>query len=220
MRTLVIAATLFGAASALPAQQTAQHDPDKGAVGGGRLPSGWVARLDRPNAKIEELKFVATGNGYHVTTGPSTILYSRDARATGEYAISATFTQTKAPMHPEGYGLFIQGSDLEGPGQSYAYFLVRGDGRAIVLHRAGSDVHRIMEWTEHPAVVKADSAGKATNALAIAIGADSVRFSVNGQPFAAISREHFGSADGAYGLRVNHNLDVDVADLKVVPAAR
>lgn len=218
MRSFVLAGALLGAASVLPAQQTAQRDAHRPAAGG-QLPPGWVARLDRPNAKLEDLKFERMGSGYHVTTGPSTILYDSAARATGEYTLSATFTQTKAPMHPEGYGLFVDGAELDGPGQNYAYFLVRGDGKAIVLHRAGSDVHRIMEWTEHPAVVKADSSGRATNTLAIAIGADSVRFLVNGQPFNAISREHWGSADGAYGLRVNHNLDVHIADLKVVPAA-
>ncbi len=220
MRTLVIAAALLGAASALPAQQTAQNDPDKPAAGGGQLPAGWVARLDRPTAKIEDLKFATMGNGFHVTTGPSTILYQRDARAAGEYTLSASFTQTKASAHPEGYGLFFDGGELDGPGQNYAYFLVRQDGKAIVLHRAGADVHRIMEWSEHPAIVRADSSGRATNRLAVTVAADSVRFLVNGQPFNAISREHFGSADGNWGLRVNHNLDVHVADLKVVPASR
>jgi hypothetical protein len=220
MRTIVIAAALLGAASALPAQQTAQNDPDKAAAGGGRLPAGWLARLDRPTAKLEDLRFATTASGFHVTTGPSTILYQRDARATGEYTLSGTFTQTKASAHPEGYGLFIDGGELDGPGQNYAYFLVRQDGKAVVLHRAGADVHRIMEWSAHPAIVKADSSGRATNTLSVAVGADSVRFLVNGQPFNAISREHFGSADGAWGLRINHNLDVQIADLKVVPAAR
>jgi hypothetical protein len=217
MRSLVLAATLLAAASTLPAQQTAQHDPDKATAGGGQLPTGWVARLDRPTARLEDLTFVSMGSGYHATTGPAAILYDGDARATGSYTVSATFTQTKAPTHPEGYGLFIGGGDLQGSGQSYAYFLVRGDGKVVVLHRAGADVHRIMEWTEHPAAVKAEADGKATNTLTAAVAADSVRFLVNGQPVTAISREHWSNADGVYGLRINHNLDVHVADLKLTP---
>ncbi len=218
MRSFILAAALVGAATALPAQQAAPSDPDVPAAGG-QLPDGWRARLDRPNAKIEDLKFVTMGNGYHVTTGPSTILYDDDARASGNYTISATLTQTKAPRHPEGYGLFIDGADLDGPGQSYAYFLVRGDGKVIVLHRAGADVHRITEWTDHPAAVKADSSGKSTNTLSAVVAADSVRFLVNGQPVTSISRAHFGAADGTYGLRVNHNLDVHVGEFRHTPAA-
>lgn len=218
MRSLILAAALLSAASALPAQQSVPSDPDKPAAGG-QLPSGWRARLDRPNAKIDNVKFVTMGKGYHVTTGPAAILYDSSARASGDYTVSATFTQTKAPTHPEAYGLFIAGEELEGAGQSYAYFLVRGDGKVIVLHRAGGDVHRIMEWTDNAAAVKADSSGKATNTLTAAVAPDSVRFLVNGAPVMAISREHFGSAAGMYGLRINHNLDVHVADLKYTPAA-
>ncbi|HEX6060405.1 MAG TPA: hypothetical protein VFZ11_15450 [Gemmatimonadaceae bacterium] len=217
MRSFVLAAALLGAASALPAQQPAASGA--AAPAAGRLPAGWLARLDRPNAKLEDLKFEAMGGGYHVTTGPSTILYDPGARASGNFTLSATFTQMKPSNHPEGYGLFIDGGELDGPGQNYAYFLVRQDGKAIVLHRAGADVHRIMEWTDHPAIVKVGESGKATNTLSVAVGADSVRFLVNGQPFTAIGRDHFGSADGIYGLRVNHNLDVHVADLKYTPPA-
>ena len=218
MRSFVLAAALLGAASALPAQQPAAGDPGKPAVGA-QLPGGWLARLDRPDAKIEKLSFTTMGSGFHVTTGPATILYDTAARASGNYTVSATFTQTRAPAHPEAYGIFIDGRELEGAGQSYMYFLVRGDGKVVVLHRAGADVHRIMEWTDHAAAVKADESGRATNTLTAAAASDSVRFLVNGQPVMAISRAQLGSVDGAYGLRVNHNLDVHVADLKYTPAA-
>lgn len=218
MRSFIFAAALLGAATALPAQQSVPGDPDKPAAGG-QLPSGWLARLDRPTAKIEDVKFVTMGDGFHVTTGPATILYDSSAHASGDYTVSATFTQTRAPRHPEAYGIFIGGAELEGAGQSYMYFLARGDGKVIVLHRAGADVHRIMEWTENAAAVKADSNGKATNTLTASVASDSVRFLVNGAPVMAISRERFGSAAGTYGLRINHNLDVHVADLKYTPAA-
>ena len=221
MRTLALAAALLGAASTLSAQQpVAAADAARPAVGRGTLPAGWVARLDRANAKLEDLAFAAMGDGYHVTTGPSTILYDTAARATGHYTVAATFTQTKAPTHPEGYGIFLDGGDLAGPGQNYAYLLVRGDGKFIVLHRAGAEVHRIMEWTEHPAVVKADAQGRATNTLAASVAADSVRFLVNGRSVFAIARDHWPDADGMYGLRVNHNLDVHVANFRMTPAPR
>src|SRR6266851_4294789 len=51
--------------------------------------------------------------------------------------VVATFTQTKAPRHPEGYGLLFGGRDLAGAAQRYTYFLVRGDGTFLVKRRNG-----------------------------------------------------------------------------------
>ena len=62
------------------------------------------------------------------TSGPPGI-YWRDADAVpGSFHTIATFTQTKAPTHPEAFGLFVAGKDLKGAGASYVYLIVRGDG--------------------------------------------------------------------------------------------
>jgi hypothetical protein len=195
-----------------------EHDPDIKA-GGGALPAGWMGRTDRPAAKIEDAKFVTMGPGFHVTSGPAAI-YWRDANTmSGPFTATATFTQTKAPMHPEAYGIFFLGKSLQGADQSYAYFLVRGDGKVMVKHRAGSEVHTIMDWTDNAAVHKQDADGKATNTLTVdATTADSVRLLVNGGEVAALPLSHLGSTDGIVGLRVNHNLDVHIADFSVTPA--
>lgn len=221
MRSRSFAALCLLVVAAAPA--TAQmsgmkeHDPDK-KIEGGRLPAGWSGRTDRPNAKLEEAKFVTMGSGYHVTSGPAAI-YWKD-RVTGPFVASATFTQTKAPMHPEAYGLFFMGNNLEGAQQSYAYLIVRGDGKFMVRHRASNgDLHTIVDWTENPAVHKADANGKATNTLKIdASRPDSVRLSVNGSQVAALPAAHVGNTDGAVGLRINHNLDVHVSDFTVTKA--
>lgn len=190
------------------------HDPDQKAAGG-KLPAGWSGRTDKADARLEDAKFVAMGPGYHVTSGPAAI-YWKD-KVSGPFTASATFTQTKAPAHPEAYGLFFMGNNLQGADQSYAYFIVRGDGKFMVRHRASNgDLHTIMPWTESPAVRKADANGKATNTLTIdASKPDSVRLSVNGTQVAALPGAHIGNTDGAVGLRVNHNLDVHVSDLSV-----
>jgi hypothetical protein len=213
-RSLATLSLLVLAAAPLAAQAANNNDPDKKA-NGGALPSGWSGRTDRPNAKIEDAKFVTMGPGYHVTSGPAAIYWNGKDRVTGPFTASATITQTKAPAHPEAYGLFFGGSKLDTPEQSYAYFIVRGDGKVMVKHRAGAEVHTLMDWTESPAVNKQDASGKATNKLTVdATRPDSVRLLVNGKQVTALPGSQIGAA-GQVGLRVNHNLDVHVGDFAV-----
>jgi hypothetical protein len=214
-RALVTTALAFVAAAPLAAQNSA--DPDK-KVEGGALPAGWSGRTDRPNAKLADAKFTTMGSGYHVTSGPAAIYWNAAQNTTGPFKASATFAQTKAPAHPEAYGLFFMGKKLDAADQDYAYFLVRGDGKVMVKHRAGADVHTILDWTDNAAVHKQDAAGKATNTLSVdASKPDSVRLLVNGTQVAALPGSHLGSTDGAVGLRVNHNLDVHISDFSVTP---
>ncbi|HEX2092670.1 MAG TPA: hypothetical protein VHG28_09725 [Longimicrobiaceae bacterium] len=208
MRKLIFCLALL-AASPLSAQQ----DPDR-AVGGGSLPAGWHARPDRADASLANVRFVPMGSGYHVTLGPAVILWRPEDAGTGEYSARATFTQTRAPTHPEAYGLFVGGKNLEGEAD-YLYFLIRGDGKYLVKHRASDgDLHTVVNWTEHAAVRKQDAEGKATNALTVEGGDFGVRFLVNGERVAEISRRDvpYLNTDGIVGLRVNHNLDLHVAE--------
>jgi hypothetical protein len=215
-RAFITTALALVAATPLQAQNSA--DPDKN-VAGGALPEGWVGRTDRPNAKLADAKFTRMGPGYHVTSGPAAIYWNPKQDVTGPFKASATFTQMKAPAHPEAYGIFFMGNRLDTPGQDYAYFLVRGDGKVMVKHRAGADVHTILDWTDNAAVHKQDAAGKATNTLTVdASKADSVRLFVNGAPVAALPGSHVGKTDGSVGLRVNHNLDVHISDFTITPA--
>lgn len=186
-------------------------DPDKMANGGLKVP-GWTARFDRPAAKPEQVSFTPMGSGYHVTAGPAAIYYpAKAAAASGNYTVAASFTQMKAPTHPEAYGLFAGGEHLQSAAPSYVYFIVRGDGKYMVKHRANAtDVHTIVDWTASPALKVAGADGKATNALEIRVAADSVRFVANGTRVAAVARGEAGAYAGTAGIRVNHNLDVHV----------
>ncbi len=216
-RSIVTLALLLVAAAPLAAQKAMKHDPDK-KVAGGALPAGWMARTDRPDQKIQDAKFVTMGSGYHVTSGPAAIYWSDKTKVAGPFSASATMQQTKNPTHPEAYGMFFTGTKLDTPDQSYYYFLVRGDGKVLVNHRAGKEVHKIMDWTDNAAVHKADAKGVASNTLSVdATKADSVRLLVNGVQVAALPGAHAGSTDGSVGLRVNHNLDVHISDFAVTP---
>jgi hypothetical protein len=219
MRSALLAVGILMLATPLSAQQSMagmkMDDHDVKVANGGVLATGWTGRLDRPSMKIEDLKFAPMGEGFHVTTGPAAIFYTPTTSVAGKYTAEATFTQEKAPMHPEAYGIFVGGAHLDQPDQSYLYFIVRGDGKYMIKHRAGDQVHTIVDWTDNAAVVQKDAAGKATNKLKIEADKDKVSFSVNGKEVHSMNRADAMSTDGIVGLRVNHNLEVHIADFKV-----
>ena len=212
-RSLTALSLLALAAAPLMAQDA--NDPTK-KVAGGALPAGWMGRTDRATDKLTDAKFVAMGSGYHVTSGPAAIYWNPKTVTAGPFVASTTVTQTKASAHPEAYGIFFMGKDLDTPTQNYAYFQVRQDGKYMVNHRAGAEIHKIVPWTDSPAVNKPDASGKVTNKLTVdASKADSVRLLINDKQVAALPMAHLGKTDGLVGLRVNHNLDVHVGDLTV-----
>jgi hypothetical protein len=220
MRTLILTLALAAAAAPLAAQGHDHMDMDNHVAGGGTLPAGWQARLDHADASLNDVRFVDMGGGFHVTTGPAVILWNPVATASGAFETHATFTQTKAPMHPEAYGIFIAGHDLQqsSTAPEYMYFLVRGDGKYMVRHRAANgDLHTIVDWTDNAAIHKADANGKATNALEVQGGDWGVRYLVNGTKVAEFLTANvpYLRTAGQVGLRVNHNLDVHVSDFAV-----
>ena len=218
-KTLAAVALIAVSATSVAAQGS---DPDKLVSEGGVKVAGWTGRLDpRPAAqgrKITDAKFVSMAGGIHVTAGPAAIYWSpANAVAGGNYTVKGTFAQTKASTHPEAYGLFLGGQNLEAPNQSYLYFVVRQDGKYLINHRADdSTVHKIVDWTAHDAVKAMDANGKATNALAIVVDNEKLSFQVNGTEVKSLPRatidaggKHSGTK-GFAGIRVNHNLDVHI----------
>ena len=224
-KTLLVTALVAFASPALAqaAQQAKEADPTNKVAGGVTVP-GWKGRIDPQAAarglKLADAKFAPVGKDIHITSGPAAIYYNPKNAAKGDYTVSATFSQTKAPSHPEAYGLFVGGANLADSSQSYVYFLTRGDGKYLINHRAGGDVHKIVDWTDTDATVKQDAAGKATNALSIRATKDSVAFLANGKTVKAFSKAemHGFTADGQTGIRVNHTLDVHVAGFRVKKA--
>jgi hypothetical protein len=204
-----------------PAQQGGDTDPTQRAQGG-TIPAGWQIRLDDKDASrytTNDVRFVPMGGGFHITSGPAAIFPGADL-PNGPFVLEATFNQTKAPAHPEAYGLFFSGKDLDNSDkQEYVYFLVRGTGQFLINHRAGSAVHKIFDWQDNAAINKQDPSGQATNQLTVRAGADSVRFLANGKQVAAISRQEITNPGGRAGLRVNHNLDVHVTGFRATPGA-
>ena len=216
MKKFVIAAAF--ALTVAPAVASAQNaaDADKN-VAGGVLVKGWTGRTDHSNQPITTAKFSEMGGGFHVTSGPAAIYWNPANVAKGNYSVKASFSQTKAPTHPEAYGLFMGGSDLTAESQNYLYCIVRGDGKFMVKHRAGADTHTMAEWTEHASVKKQDEMGKATNEIAVWASSEKIGCSVNGAEVFSMPRADamgpgkLSESGDVYGIRVNHNLDVHIS---------
>lgn len=221
MRKTILTLSLL-AAVPLAAQQQQAMDKEKDpsikvkSVG---LPAGWTVRLDdkEKNYSADDTKFVTMGSGFHVTSGPAALYYNSKDQASGAFTASASFGQRKAPEHPEAYGLFIGGSNVAMPNQQYFYFLVRGDGKFFVAHRAGAEVHRIVPWTEAAAINKQNEAGAATNVLSFRVTPDSLHLLANDKRVKSFAKSelHGFKTDGQVGLRVNHNLDVHIGAFEI-----
>lgn len=224
MRTLSLLSLTTLLALPLAAQAKPAADPDKNVAGSGTLPAGWTARLDRATDSLKNLSFGPMGPGLHVTTGPSGIFYRESDAVPGSFHTVATFTQTKKPAHPEAFGLFVAGKDINGATASYVYLIVRGDGM-FSIRQGGAVGARSTNlttggnangWLASDAVVKEDAAGKATNTLEVSGDAASKKltFKINGKEVASIDAPN-GAVGGLVGIRVNHNLDVHVAGFAV-----
>jgi hypothetical protein len=194
-----------------------QADPDKATGGGGIQVKGWQGRTDRAEQKITDVKFVQMGTGYHLTSGPHAIVWSNDAKASGSYTVKARLTKTpkSTSTHEESYGVFIGGSDLNGPKQNYLYCVVFGTGNVMVRHRDGGDTHTLLGKTANPSVAKMGAQG-ATDEITMWVRGGRVGCSVNGtEVFSAAAADMIGpgklvSTDGVFGIRASHNLDLHI----------
>jgi len=199
----------------------AQHDHGAHGAeikGTGRLPDGWNARIDRQpaNTALDRLNLMQMGpNTLHVQMGAANaVFWNPQYNAQGEFELGATFRQLK-PLehHPEGYGLVFNGSNLDKSNQAYVYFLVK-DGQFLINHRAGEELHKIVPWTAHAAIKKADASGRETNELAVRVVGKDVLYIINGEVVQRHDREYM-KPDGFVGFRVNMHLDMQVENFRL-----
>lgn len=202
---------------AVPAGAQANTDPDvASAQGNDPMPAGWSMRLDKPTASKATLRFVTMGPGLHVTSGPAAIYWNAVNTMSGPFTAEVTFTQTKAPTHAEAFGIIWAGKNLDAENQDYMYFIVRGDGKYMIKHRAGTVTHEIAPWTEHAGVAKQNAAGSAKTTLKVEATATGTKLYANGELVTELPLSGMtASTNGIVGLRVNHNLDVHVSGFSV-----
>ncbi|HET9065600.1 MAG TPA: hypothetical protein VFN22_07280 [Gemmatimonadales bacterium] len=217
---LILALGILVATPPLVAAQ--DHDPTTSVKGSG-LPDGWMLRFDPPRRgpvpPTTAVNFRAMGPGWHLTSGPAALYYRTADRASGNYTVSATISQAKSSGH-EAYGLFIGGNDLQGAKQNYVYMVVHAQGGKFLINHRTSDAPptSLVAYTESSAVHKEDaSTGAASNTLAIRVQGDMLHFLINGTEVKTLKASEIPdfSTTGIAGLRLNHNLDVHIADFGV-----
>jgi hypothetical protein len=182
-----------------------------------QTPKGWRVRVDRSTSASDpdaagSVKFVTSGSGFHATNPQAAVYWNPANTASGNYTLKGTFTLVKPSNHTNYYGLIFGGSDLEGPKQSYLYFVVAQDGTWLIKRRDGDDTKEVSQKTPADAVKKPDASGKSVNALEVRVSGDKIDYLVNGSTVHSTPKTGM-KTDGIYGIRVNHQLEVQVDSL-------
>ncbi len=191
----------------------------------GVMVEGWKGRLDPQAVKqgrtIDDAKFWSSGDELHIEPGPPGFFWNPSLAARGEYTITATFNTTGAAPPRETYGVFMGGSDLEGDVPNYLYCSLYGAGMFSIRHRFGDELHTLVERRASEAIHRPDAQGNSSNTIAWRVDRERVACVINGIAVATfphavlIGNGKLASTDGAYGLRINHNLDVRVTGFRV-----
>jgi hypothetical protein len=181
-----------------------------------QAPKGWKVRADHsadasdPDA-AGAIKFVTTATGFHATNPMAAVYWNPGNTATGNYTLKGTFKLIKSTGHDEYYGLIFGANGLEGAAQAYTYFMVTDDGTYLIKRRDGASTQEVSPTTPSDAVKKPDASGMATNALEVRVMADKIDFVINGKVVTSLPKTGpAAKTDGIYGMRINHQLDVQI----------
>ena len=220
MRPLPRPSSVF-AAAALTAAVLTPNAPLSAQDADATRPDGWQTRFDREGMSEADLEmFVEMPPGWHITTGPAGIFWDPSLTATGTYRVELDVFLFDPGERREAFGVFFGGRDLDGPDQTYAYFLIREGGEFILKERRGSEAPTLEPWTTHPAIRsygdRDEGEASVLNQLAVEVHEDRVLLFVNETEVASVARGDVPT-DGIVGLRVNHALNLHVARLEVMP---
>ena len=197
----------------------------------GQFPEGWVVRPDgaaghathgAPPAAapdVKDLVFVTMKPGWHITTGPTVILYQPAQKASGTYTLKSDIFLFDPGTRQEAFGVLLGGRNLERDDQSYTYFVIRRSGEFLVRRRTGATTVDIKAWTAHAAIKKFEdkAADKSSvlNVLEVKVAPDTTTFIVNGAEVTRVATRDIDT-DGTVGLRISHQLNLHVSALDVI----
>jgi hypothetical protein len=181
-----------------------------------QAPKGWKLHTDHsaeasdPDAPGAD-KFTVSGSGFHAVNPMAAIYWNPANAMSGNYTLKGTFKLIKSTGYSEYYGLIFGGSALEGAGQSYTYFMITDDGTYLIKRRDGTGTQGISQKTPSDSVKKPDASGSATNNLEVRVKADKIDFVINGTVVTSLPKTGAAAkTDGIYGIRINHQLDVQI----------
>jgi hypothetical protein len=225
LTTLAVTLTLAFTASSVLAQDESMAVED-----GGIHIDGWMGKIDAREAErggpLEGARLAMDGSALHVTTGPAVVYWNASHTASGDYVVSATFTEPaymSLNNHPHPYGLFIGGSQMGTEQQSLLYCATYGNSRFIV-RGFGPEAFQVngQRPEENAAINAAAGQGEpVTQEIAISVNGDTVSCSVNGTVVGSYPRSEIvgegrlTSTDGIYGIRFGHNTEGTVTGLTV-----
>src|ERR1700761_9357575 len=205
------------------------QDASRAVSGGGISVPGWVgavdARAQKAGQTINDTKMSQQGDTLQVTTGPAASYWNPANSASGNYTVSATFTEAKymnLNTHPHPYGIFIAGHELGTDQHSELYCAAYGDGRFIVRGFAPEPFQMNGRGEANDAVHKAAGPGEPVEQkIALSVKGDKVECAINGAVVASYDKSalvtagKLKSTDGVYGIRFAHNTEGTVSDLKM-----
>lgn len=197
---------------------------------GGISVEGWMGKIDAREAEggqvLENARFAMDGEAIHVKTGPAVTYWHPGDELSGSYTVSATFTEPAymaSSDHPHPYGLVVGGQGMGSDGQSFLYCSAYGNGTFIVRGFGPEPFALNGRRSEaHDAVSKAAGAdAPVVQHISIAVDGDAVACSINGTEVASyplsevVADGRLSTLDGAYGIRMGHNTEARVTELKV-----
>jgi len=172
--------------------------------------AGWKVRADRSTSASDpdgagDIKFMAMGAGFHAINPQAAVFWKPGANASGTYTLKGRFTLMKPSDHTNYYGLVFGGSDLEGPQQTYLYFMVAQDGTFLIKRRNGNATEDVKVKEASPAVRRPTADGQSTNELEVRVSSTQTEFVINGTVVFTAPKDGMASrTDGTYGVRINH----------------
>jgi len=183
------------------------------------------ARAQKAGQTINDTKMTAQGDTLQVTTGPAASYWNPANTASGDYTVSATFTEAKYMNlndHPHPYGIFIAGHDLGTDQATELYCAAYGDGRFIVRGFGPAAFQLNGHGEENAAVHKAAGPGQPVEQkIAVSVKGGKVECAINDVTVASYDKASvvtdgkLKSTDGIYGIRFAHNTEGTVSGLKV-----
>lgn len=203
------------------------QDVSRSVSGGGVSVPGWTGKADnnRQGQTVKDDKLSGTPSDLHVMTGPAVSYWDPADKASGDYTVSATFTEPKfmnLNSHPHPYGVFIAGNNMGTDQESYLYCEAYGNGRFIVRGFGPEPFQMDGRGEANDAVHKAAGVGQpVTQQIALSVKGDKVDCSINGTVVASYDKSALVTAgklkslDGTYGIRFAHNTEGNVTGLKM-----
>lgn len=207
------------------------QDESRTVADGGIAVPGWSGQIDASEAArgstLEDARLAMDGTALHAVTGPAVAYWKDDASAAGDYMVSATFTEPAYMAlnnHPHPYGIFVGGQSMGTDQQRYLYCATYGNGTFIV-RGFGPEPFQLngRRGQAHEAINEAAAEGEpVTQEITIAVHGNVVECSVNGSvvgsyPQADVLGEgKLSTTDGIYGIRLGHNTEARVTNLRVM----